>query len=168
MPDNIIRFPELLYFEISESHHLLQLYKSNVNSPPQKIAAAFGCCIGPERCVLRDSFCSFPIFLSSCKPSFLWSDSNWRCSVLFWNDHTVSSEICSLTVIFFFFLCCKFPLHQLSPRSARLTDAGQSQPSSFFIFFKGLLPSFISWLLSNSAPSLAALPVPQVVLLIYA
>jgi len=60
-----------LYFEVSESYHLLQLYKSNVNSPPQKIAGAFGCYIGPERCVLRDSFSTFPICLSSAKPSFI-------------------------------------------------------------------------------------------------
>lgn len=168
MPDNIIRFPELLYFEISESHHLLQLYKSNVNSPPQKIAAAFGCCIGPERCVLRDSFCSFPIFLSSCKPSFLWSDSNWRCSVLFWNDHTVSSEICSLTVIFFFFCVVNSPCINFLLGVQDLLMQVNLSRLHFLFFFKGLLPSFISWLLSNSAPSLAALPVPQVVLLIYA
>lgn len=168
MPDNIIRFPELLYFEISESHHLLQLYKSNVNSPPQKIAAAFGCCIGPERCVLRDSFCSFPIFLSSCKPSFLWSDSKWRCSVLFWNDHTVSSEICSLTVIFFFFCVVNSPCINFLLGVQDLLMQVNLSRLHFLFFFKGLLPSFISWLLSNSAPSLAALPVPQVVLLIYA
>lgn len=71
MLNNIIKFPELFYFEVSESYHLLQLYKNNFNSSPQKTAGAFGCFIGPERCVLREFYSTFPIFLSSSKPGFI-------------------------------------------------------------------------------------------------